>query len=82
MESPLFLSELLTAHEPGREGRARSPSAPMRKHGALGEAALPRKSKGSYEAASSLWNCTWTMNQDGTALSQRDRAHLSWHLAQ
>jgi hypothetical protein len=43
MESPQFLSELHADHEPGRAGRARSPSAPIREYGALGEVALPRK---------------------------------------
>jgi hypothetical protein len=36
----------------------------------------------SWEAASSFLNCPRTMNQDGIALSQRDRAHLSWKWTQ
>jgi hypothetical protein len=37
---------------------------------------------GSMEVPCSFQNCTQTMNQDGIALSQRDRAHLSWEQAQ
>jgi hypothetical protein len=44
----------------------------------LGEFALPTKGMGSWEATSSFLNCTRTMNQDGIALSQRHRSHLSW----
>jgi hypothetical protein len=62
------------------------------KGGVLGQPALrsPDRGRGSMElggpvswrAASSFQNCSRAMNQDGTALSQRDRAHLSWEWAQ
>ncbi len=66
-------------HEPRGGGRARSPSAPMRECGALGEVALPRKGRGSWvEAISKFWTRIGTMNQEGTVLSQRDRTHLDW----
>jgi hypothetical protein len=35
-----------------------------------------------YGVPSSFRNSSRTMNQDGTALSQRDRAHLGWQWAQ
>jgi hypothetical protein len=62
----------------GRDLRARrcGNAAPSERSPYLGNA------NGSWEAPSSFRNCTRTMNQDGTALSQRDRAHLSWKWAQ
>jgi len=35
----------------------------------------------SWSAAKFFQSCTRTMNQEGNALSQRDRAHLSWNWA-
>ncbi len=65
MGSYLYLSELLTGHEPGRVGRARSPSAPMRECGALGEVALPIEDRGSWEAATDRSSRIETMNGAG-----------------
>jgi putative intracellular protease/amidase len=79
MESRQFLSELHTDHEPGRAGRARSPSAPMRNTAPSERSPYRENANGSWRAASSFQNCTRTMNQDGLGRARSPSAPMRKH---